>query len=341
MIVVADNAMKITVIVKALNEEKKIAGCLESVINSTLNYNAEIILVDSLSTDSTVEIAKKYPIKIVQFNRREDCSCGAAAQLGYQYSSGDFIYLIDGDMEMLPGFLAPALSHLENNVDVAGVGGVIVDTSIKTSAERMRATKYSKIISETKTNSLGGGGLYKRSAINSVGYFSHSGLAACEEAELGVRLRSKGWSIVRIPIPSVAHQGHAESTIHSMRRLWRNGRLASHGLFLKSSFGKRWFWLALRVEWFVLAPLIVNLYSAALFLTVQILYPASTTTLAFHMFITWLAVFLILSIKKKSTTEAITSIIFWHLAFAASAASIAKKVKKPHSTISAKILGQS
>ena len=35
-------------------------------------------------------------------------SCGVGAQLGYAISRGDFVYVLDGDMQLLPGFLSAA-----------------------------------------------------------------------------------------------------------------------------------------------------------------------------------------------------------------------------------------
>ncbi len=52
------NDLSVTII--TLNEEKKISQCLKSV----QDLDAEIILIDSGSTDQTLEIAKKYQTKI-------------------------------------------------------------------------------------------------------------------------------------------------------------------------------------------------------------------------------------------------------------------------------------
>ena len=55
-----DKKMEITVVVLTYNEEKNITACLESVYN----FFKEIFIVDSGSTDKTLEIAKKYTNKI-------------------------------------------------------------------------------------------------------------------------------------------------------------------------------------------------------------------------------------------------------------------------------------
>jgi glycosyltransferase involved in cell wall biosynthesis len=53
--------IKISVIIITRNEENNIADCLESVI-----WADDIIVVDSFSTDMTVEIAKKYTNRVYQ-----------------------------------------------------------------------------------------------------------------------------------------------------------------------------------------------------------------------------------------------------------------------------------
>lgn len=53
-------AAKISILILTCNEEKSIAGCLESVSN----LDAEIFIVDSGSTDRTLEIASTYNCKV-------------------------------------------------------------------------------------------------------------------------------------------------------------------------------------------------------------------------------------------------------------------------------------
>ena len=54
--------LPISVIVLTFNEKLNLQECLDSV----LNYVDEIIVVDSFSTDSTIEIAKGFTEKIYQ-----------------------------------------------------------------------------------------------------------------------------------------------------------------------------------------------------------------------------------------------------------------------------------
>ena len=52
----------ISIYILTYNEQVDIAECIESVIN----LSDEVIVVDSYSSDRTVEIASHYPVKVVQ-----------------------------------------------------------------------------------------------------------------------------------------------------------------------------------------------------------------------------------------------------------------------------------
>lgn len=332
------DTIRVSILVKALNEEDKIARCLESAVREAAAVGGEVILVDSLSTDRTVEIARNYPVRIVQFENIADCGCGAAVQLGYQFARGKYLYLLDGDMVLQAGFLATALDYLQANPQVAGVGGLLVDTQLRTAADKRRSREYASITQVVAVDYLGGGGLYRTRAIQSVGYLAHRGLKACEEAELGVRLRAAGWHIHRLPTPAVSHTGHDESSIEMLGRLWRNGRMKAYGVFLRSSVGRPWQWKSARIAWFVFAPALIYLL---VLLTALYLLSTGASWLgsaAFAMLGVWSAVLVALSAKKRSVYEGGIAIVAWHLYMLAAIASIFNKVPDPTITIPAREL---
>src|SRR5882724_7862076 len=82
--------MKITAIIITLNEEKKLAGCLESLSGIA----DEIVIVDSGSTDGTESIARRFTDKFY-FNKWP----GYAGQknLAAERSSSDWILSLDSD----------------------------------------------------------------------------------------------------------------------------------------------------------------------------------------------------------------------------------------------------
>lgn len=92
------NHYKISAVVPAFNEEKKV-GSLLQVLRSCPIIN-EIICVNDGSTDATYEEIKKIPgIKL--FNLRKNHGKSYAVTHGIKKASGDIIVLIDADLDNL------------------------------------------------------------------------------------------------------------------------------------------------------------------------------------------------------------------------------------------------
>ncbi|MBM6582052.1 glycosyltransferase [Microvirga sp. BT689] len=263
--------MKVSIIIKALNEETNIARSIESSLAALKGLDGEVILADSVSTDRTVEIASAYPITIVQLQHTTSRGCGSAPQLGYQYSSGDFIYLLDGDMVLYQDFLTAALATLESDHRLAGVGGVIRDMNLDNLEFAARAARNNNTPQAGDTDRLNGGGLYRRAAIESVGYLSDMNLHAFEEFELGARLRALGWRLTRLDKVAVDHFGY---TIGAYKLLWnrvKSGYAYGAGEIARAAVGKPYLFdvlLHVRTLW-------VSLCVIAWLLTVLLIIPFS------------------------------------------------------------------
>lgn len=80
---------RLSVVVITLNEERKLRRCLEPV-----KWADEIIVVDSFSTDRTVDIAREYTDRVYRNPWK-----GFAAQrtFGMEHATGDWILFLDAD----------------------------------------------------------------------------------------------------------------------------------------------------------------------------------------------------------------------------------------------------
>ena len=85
---------KISAVVITKNEERNIKRCLES-----LKWVDEVVIVDGLSTDKTVEIAKSYGAKIVEHKFEGDF--GLERNIGNDNATSDWILALDAD-EAIP-----------------------------------------------------------------------------------------------------------------------------------------------------------------------------------------------------------------------------------------------
>jgi glycosyltransferase involved in cell wall biosynthesis len=236
----------ISIIIKALNEERHIASAVASALAALDGMDGEVVLADSASTDRTVDIARRYPIKIVRLNNIEDRSCGVGAQLGFQYSRGRYVCLIDGDMRLHSGFLPAAVRFLEENPTAAGVGGIIIECEIANLEFAQRTRRHDPDRQPGPVTRLDCSGVYRRSAIESIGYLTDRNLHAGEELDLGARLHARGWTLARIGVPAVDHHGHAGSAFRLLLRRFATRISFGMGEIFRAAIGRPHFWFIVR-----------------------------------------------------------------------------------------------
>ena len=88
----------VSIILPTYNVERYIDKCLDSIINQTYT-NIEIIIVIDGSTDTSLDIAKKYQEKDfrVRIFKQENKGSGPARNLGLEHASGEYCIFVDPD----------------------------------------------------------------------------------------------------------------------------------------------------------------------------------------------------------------------------------------------------
>jgi cellulose synthase/poly-beta-1,6-N-acetylglucosamine synthase-like glycosyltransferase len=248
--------LRVSVVIKSWNEERHIRASIESAIAAVTRVGGEVIVADSGSSDRTVEIAREYPVAVVQLKHAHECRCGVGAQLGFQKARGEFVYILDGDMELDQGFLPEALNAMEADSRLAGVAGLVDEQSEASCPFRGRERRAN----ERRVRScewLDRGGLYRAEALRQVGYFSNRNLHAYEEMELGLRLCAAGWTLLRVARPGVRHHGRTEGNWPLLKRKWQSHYLDGPGELIRAAVGRPYFYRAVQTQRHLLGGLLV------------------------------------------------------------------------------------
>lgn len=101
-----DSISMISFIVIGKNEGWRLEKCLTAIkrlASSELAQPYEIIYVDSQSTDDSIRFAKQYADRVYLITG--ECSAAMGRNVGGKEATGDILFFLDGDMELLPGVL--------------------------------------------------------------------------------------------------------------------------------------------------------------------------------------------------------------------------------------------
>ena len=112
---------KISILIPAFNEEKKIITTINETINvlDELKRNYEIVIIDDGSIDSTYNIVKE---NLCSFNSKvkvkkylPNAGKGFAIKYGFRFVTGEYILFLDADLDLHPSLLKNFLKLIEEH----------------------------------------------------------------------------------------------------------------------------------------------------------------------------------------------------------------------------------
>jgi exopolysaccharide biosynthesis WecB/TagA/CpsF family protein len=213
------------------NEGQRLRQCLLSVIDRV----DRIVYVDSGSTDGSVELARSLGVHVVELDLSIPFTAARARNTGWQRlleldPTIDLVQFVDGDCEVVDGWLSQAQEVLDRDPGVVVVCG--------RRRERFpSATVYNRIcdiewntpIGEAKA--CGGDALIRVSALQQVGGYNPN-LIAGEEPEMCVRLRQQGGRILRLDAEMTLHDAQMTRFGQWWKRSVRAGHAFAEGAWM-------------------------------------------------------------------------------------------------------------
>ena len=194
---------KISILVATFNTELTMDECLKAICE--LNYPKElleVIVVDGCSTDRTLEIARKYPVKVIS----APLNAPAAYNYALKIVSSDVVGFIDADAKVEKEWLNKLVAYLDDP-QVAGVSGGIETWNKENAWARSigydlenRYARLKKSLVRIATMNL----LMKKSVIEEVGGFDEH-LSSQYDTDLGFRITSKGYKLLFEPNAKCYH----------------------------------------------------------------------------------------------------------------------------------------
>lgn len=246
------------------NEGERLRACLTSVL--PLLHAA--VYVDSGSTDGSVEMARALGADVRSLDMDRPFTAARARNTGYRallamHPDIRFVQFIDGDCEVVAGWIEAAQHYLETRPEAGVVCG--------RRRERYPSRSLYNLMCDMEWNtpvgdalSCGGDAMFRAEALAQCGGYKDD-LIAGEEPELCLRLRRNGWRIHRLDREMTLHDAAITSWRQWWRRTVRAGHAFAEGAWLHgASPDRHWVRESVRaLLWGFLLP--VGIVSLALF----------------------------------------------------------------------------
>jgi glycosyltransferase involved in cell wall biosynthesis len=240
---------RIGVVTIGRNEGERLRRCLTSLADAA----ARIVYVDSGSTDGSVAWARGAGAEVVELDLSIPFTAARARNAGFERLVGlepgvEYVQFADGDCEVAPGWVRRAERELDESPRVAAVCG--------RRRERHPDASVYNLLCDLEWNTpigparaCGGDALVRASALREAGGFNPD-LIAGEEPELCVRLRQRGWTILRIDAEMTLHDAAMTRFGQWWRRNVRAGHAYAEGAALHGAPPERHWVKEVRSNWF-------------------------------------------------------------------------------------------
>ena len=211
------------IVVIGRNEGERLRRCLDSV---TL-YGAPVVYVDSGSTDESVQIAQERNVEVVELDASKPFTMALGRNTGFERlielnGQIERVQFVDGDCELVDGWLAAASAVLAERDEVGAVCGRRRERHPERSIYN-RLTDMDWVGPTGDVRFAGGDVMIRTQAFRDAGGYDER-LIAGEDPEICVRIRQASWKIVRLDHEMTLH----DAAMYRFGQWWRRAVRGGH-----------------------------------------------------------------------------------------------------------------
>ncbi len=202
---------------------------LERCLRSARALDVPIVYVDSASKDASVATARGLGIHTIVLDADTPLTAARGRNAGLfhlieVHPELDYVQFVDGDCELIPGWLEHATQQLDGDATRWAVWGTLVERHPERSVYNLICGVEWRYDAEPgEVDSCGGVVLMRADKVAALGGFDAT-LRAGEEPELCERIRKAGGRIVYID----AAMAHHDAEITSFAQWWRRAKRTGH-----------------------------------------------------------------------------------------------------------------
>jgi len=216
------------IIVNFGNTKNYTKKCLDSLKNAVKKINTEIIVVDNISRDGTLEMIKKDYPKVIYIRKEEAHGFGANNNFGIKVAIGRYVLFLNNDTEIIDkNIFSEMIEWMDKNPQVAVSSSALLNADKKTIQASggsfpnlFRVIAWMTFLNNSYHHNLsyynkahnqdwvtGAFYMVRKEVLNKVGNFDEDYDAYVEEVDLSYRIKKSGFDIWYLPNWKIVHYG--------------------------------------------------------------------------------------------------------------------------------------
>jgi GT2 family glycosyltransferase len=216
--------MKISAYIPCYNVERYIGPTIEAMLAQTRPPD-EFLIIDDGCTDGTIDIAAKYPVRVIRHEKNKGLAAGR--NTAFANAKYELVAAMDSDAVAEKGWIESLLDAFKDP-RVAGSGGRLIEKYREGAGNAWRAAYLSQDLGEGRIEiewptpkRLGGfGTLLRKDAVLAAGGYDEKYRTNFEDVDMCIRLLQAGHKMVFEP-RAVAHHLRQDRVQTVLRTSWR------------------------------------------------------------------------------------------------------------------------
>jgi len=216
------------IIVNFGNTKNYTKKCLDSLEKAVKKINTEIIVVDNISRDGTLQMIKKDYPEVIYIRKEKAYGFGANNNFGIKVAIGRYVLFLNNDTEIIDkNIFSEMIEWMDKNPQVAVSSSGLLDPDKKTIQASggafpnlFRVIAWMTFLNNSYHHNLnyykkthnqdwvtGAFYMVRKEVLDKVGNFDEDYNAYVEEVDLSYRIKKLGYEIYYLPNWKIVHHG--------------------------------------------------------------------------------------------------------------------------------------
>jgi N-acetylglucosaminyl-diphospho-decaprenol L-rhamnosyltransferase len=236
----------LSIIIVNWNVADLLKACLQSIAASPLEaYTIETIVVDSASTDGSVEMVSDHFPQVKLLPQTENLGFSRCNNIGLETATGRYIFLLNPDTEIVGNALVQMIAYMDANPTVGILGPHTLNSDGTTQSTRRRFPTlalgfiestwlqnfvpkslldhyYAADVADDSVSEVdwvqGSALLARREVYTQIGGLDEGYVMYSEEMDWCKRAKTAGWRVVYFGLATIVHHGGKSSEQATARK---------------------------------------------------------------------------------------------------------------------------